>query len=195
MPLSVLTGSASASKHGNERPMRIAKSAGNNRCALIGRQLWHADAGRTRMSEVPATPLSSSPTYDDPPLIRSPLRTHQFAQSCSNLLNPGVRACSGPRRFFTSVGCLLHQFRAAASSQGGWRLWAGESGFGWRLAPARQLGQRPGSPTSTSSGSRTCTNLSPAEPSRVTSTSRSRIRRFRGQGDLYEHPAAAPAGQ
>jgi hypothetical protein len=49
----------------------------------------------------------------------------------------------------------------------------GETGFGWRLAPARQLGQRPGSPTSTSSGSRTCTNLSPAEPSRVTSTSRS----------------------
>jgi hypothetical protein len=33
--------------------------------------------------------------------------------------------------------------------------------------------QRPGSPTSTSPGSRTCTNLSPAEPSRVTSTSRS----------------------
>ena len=120
MPLSVLVGIASASEHGNEGPMRVATSAGNNRCRLIGRRLW--PEGRSGMREVPASPLSFSPTFDESSVIRS-LKNTPVRPKLQQPLELGrprlLRPAPG---LHDSRLSALHQCRIAALSQGVWRL-------------------------------------------------------------------------
>jgi len=95
--------------------------------------------------------------------------THTMRRTKASLIYRQTNHPANSGQWTDQDNRLKAAIRGLRAEARGDRLWLAAGG--WRRQGS--WASAPGSPTSTSSGSRTCTNLSPAEPSRVTSTSRS----------------------